>query len=159
VSIIKTPVSNSRAMLMCGLVQAERAVTSTKRIIKNVWSIKMTETNVGEKMIGYCGLICTECPAYLATKANDEKKANETAELWTKHYGIDIKVEDVWCDGCLVDGKKCGHCGVCEIRACAVEKGVKNCGHCDDYSCEKLDGYLKMIPDARIVLDMERKGR
>ena len=93
----------------------------------------MTESSAGEKMIAYCGLVCTECPAYLATKTNDEKMAKETAEMWTKHYKVDVKVEDVWCDGCLVEGKKCAHCGMCEIRVCGIEKGAKNYGHCDDY--------------------------
>ena len=30
-------------------------------------------------MIAYCGLNCTECPAYIATKANDDKLREEAA--------------------------------------------------------------------------------
>lgn len=118
----------------------------------------MAEIGVGERMIAYCGLVCTGCPAYLATKANDEARAKETAEMWSREYGVEVKVEDVWCDGCLVAGKKCGHCAQCVIRACAIEKKVENCGHCGDYSCEKLEGFFKMAPDARTVLDGERKS-
>lgn len=110
-----------------------------------------------EKMIAYCGLICTECPAYIATQENDENKAKETAKLWSKQYKMDVSVDDVWCDGCLNEGKKCSHCSMCEIRACGIEKGVKNCGWCDDYACEKLEGFFKLAPMGRGVLNKERR--
>jgi hypothetical protein len=112
-----------------------------------------------EKMIAYCGLVCTDCPAYLATKAGDEKKAQETAALWKKEYGIDVSVADVWCDGCLVAGKKCAHCAECEIRACGIEKGVTNCGRCADFACAKIEGFFKMAPFARDVLQREAQER
>ena len=56
-----------------------------------------------DKMIAYCGVVCNDCPAYIATQANDEKMAKKTAEEWSKAYNADIKVDDVWCDGCLVE--------------------------------------------------------
>ncbi len=112
-----------------------------------------------DKMIAYCGLVCTDCPAYLATMANDEAKARETAELWSKQYGINVAVEDVWCDGCLVEGKKCAHCAQCEIRSCGIERGVKNCGWCPDFSCAKTEGFFKMAPFARAVLEEEARKR
>jgi len=31
-------------------------------------------------MIAFCGLNCSECPAYLATKTGDDKKRIETAK-------------------------------------------------------------------------------
>jgi hypothetical protein len=112
-----------------------------------------------DKMIAYCGLVCTDCPAYLATVAGDEAKARETAELWSKQYGINVAVEDVWCDGCLVEGKKCAHCAQCEIRACGIERGVKNCGWCPDFSCGRIEGFFKMAPFARAVLEEEAQKR
>jgi len=110
------------------------------------------------KMISCCGLVCTECPAYLATQANDENKARETAAMWSKMFSIEVKIEDVWCDGCLVEGKKCAHCGECEIRACVFEKKLDNCAHCDDYGCQKISGFFQMVPDAKKYLDEIRKG-
>jgi hypothetical protein len=112
-----------------------------------------------ETMIAYCGLVCTDCPAYLATQANDEKKAQETAALWAKEYGIKVAVADVWCDGCTAGGKKCAHCAECEIRACGIEKGVANCGRCADFSCEKTEKFFAMAPFARDTLKKEVKGR
>jgi hypothetical protein len=111
-----------------------------------------------EKMIAYCGLTCTDCPAYQATRANDEQKARETAELWSKEYGINVSVDKVWCDGCLVAGKKCAHCAECGIRACGMERGVKNCGHCPDFSCDKTEAFFKMAPFARAVLEKESRN-
>jgi len=112
-----------------------------------------------DKMIAYCGLICTDCPAFIATKENDEKKARETAELWTKQYGARVAAADVWCDGCSVEGKKCAHCAECEIRACGVARGIENCGRCADFSCEKTEKFFAMVPFAREILEEETKGR
>lgn len=105
------------------------------------------------EMIACCGLICTGCPAYIATKANDAKKAQETAEMWTKTYNADVKIDDVWCDGCLVEGKKCKHCGECEIRACVMDKKLPNCAHCDDFGCGIISGFFQMVPDAKKTLE------
>jgi len=110
-----------------------------------------------DRMIAYCGLICTDCPAYEATQNNDLKKAQETAELWSKHYGADIRVEHVWCDGCLVEGKKCSYCAKCAVRACAGERDVIHCGVCADYECDKIGELLALAPELRNVLEAERK--
>ncbi|MBN1875577.1 MAG: DUF3795 domain-containing protein, partial [Anaerolineae bacterium] len=35
-----------------------------------------------DKIIAYCGLNCAECPAYLATQANDMEALEHVAEEW-----------------------------------------------------------------------------
>jgi len=110
-----------------------------------------------EKTISYCGLVCTECPALLATRANDAAAAQKIAGEWSRAYGADVKVEHVWCDGCLVEGKKCAHCGECEIRACARKLGAENCARCDQYPCPKIEGFFKMAPQARATLEALRR--
>jgi len=111
----------------------------------------------GEKMsemIAYCGLNCTECPALLATRANDEEKAQSIAREWSTQFGVNVTAANVWCDGCLVGGKKCAHCGECEIRACGIEKGVENCAHCAEYNtCGKIQGFFTMAPMAKTNLE------
>jgi len=114
---------------------------------------------MAEEMIGFCGITCTKCEAYLATQTNDEERAKKTAAMWSKQFQINVKLEDVWCDGCLVEGKKCAHCGECEFRACGQTKGVANCAHCDEYPCEPLAGFFKMVPDAQKTLDSVRAMR
>ncbi len=106
-----------------------------------------------EKIISRCGLVCSECPTFIATKEDDDKKRAEVAELWSKQFNMEIKPEDVNCVGCLADGKHSSYCGVCEIRSCAVEKELVSCGLCDEYSCEKLEKVLEMEPSCRERLD------
>ena len=42
------------------------------------------------KMIGYCGLDCEKCDAYIATKNNDNELRAKTAEEWSKLNGVPI---------------------------------------------------------------------
>jgi hypothetical protein len=111
-----------------------------------------------EKIIGFCGLICTDCPAYLATLNNDDELRKKTAAKWSEMYHSDIKPENINCAGCTTDGVKFHHCTECEMRLCGIARGVKNCGHCPDYACDKVEAFLKWVPDAKKVLDAERKA-
>jgi hypothetical protein len=106
-----------------------------------------------DRMIARCGLVCTDCEAYKATRTMDQALAQKVAADWSKMFQIQVQVEHVWCDGCLVAGKKCAHCGECEIRACAEKRGVENCRRCADYGCEKLTAFFRMAPGAKKVLD------
>ena len=107
-----------------------------------------------EKMIGFCGIVCTECPGFLATQKDDDSERSKVAELWSKQYNVDIKPEEVNCDGCLSEsGRLIGHCKVCEVRKCGQDKSLKNCAYCDEYACEKLNKIFKMAPDAKTNLE------
>jgi hypothetical protein len=111
------------------------------------------------KIIAYCGLVCTDCPAYIATQADDQAALEKVAAQWREEWNVfNITIASVICDGCLDGGHKCSHCADCEIRACAVERGVINCAHCSDYTCEKIEGFFGFAPDARLVLDEIRRG-
>ncbi len=113
-----------------------------------------------EKMISRCGLICTECEAYLATKNDDDAKRAEVAQAWSKRYGADIKAQDINCSGCLSEGGVVfSHCTVCGIRKCASDRGVANCAHCDDYACEQLEEFLKFATECREQLEQIRQAR
>lgn len=118
------------------------------------------------KMIAFCGLNCTECPALLATQKDDDNERKRVAELWSKQglwskqfNAAEIKPEDINCDGCLSkSGQLWRHCKVCEIRKCGQERRVENCAHCDDYACEKLNKLFDMVPNARLTLEEIRKS-
>ncbi len=110
-----------------------------------------------EKMMALCGIDCDECPAFLATKANDDEKRAEVARLWSKQFNAEIKPEDINYNGCQSDsGLLFGHCQTCEIRNCAMEKNIGNCAYCTDYSCEKLNSILNTMPDAKNRLNQIR---
>ncbi len=61
------------------------------------------------RMIASCGLICTECPAFLAHKNNDEELRIKTAKQWSKNFNADIR--NINCVGCL-------------------KKNIPNCARC-----------------------------
>ena len=113
-----------------------------------------------DKMIAYCGLVCTSCPAYIATQANDQAALEKVAAQWREEYNApDITVESVICDGCLgTEGRKCGHWHECDIRVCGMERGVINCAYCDDYACDKMERFFGFVPEAKTTLDALRQG-
>jgi len=113
-----------------------------------------------DKMIAYCGIVCTECPAFEATQKNDDAKRKNVAEMWSKQYNMAIKPEDINCDGCKSDSKRIiNYCYVCGIRKCGKEKGVENCAYCDEYACEKLTKFWGMAPHAKASLEKIRKSK
>ena len=97
--------------------------------------------------IGCCGLECEKCNAFIATKNNDDNLREQTAKLWSEQHNVSLKAEDINCTGCREEGAKIGHCNVCQIRQCCIDKNVPNCGKCDQFACDKLDGFFKMFPD------------
>lgn len=111
-----------------------------------------------EKMIAYCGLVCTECPAYIATQANDREQLEKVAAEWSKGYNTILTADDCACDGCLATtDRHMSHCGECKIRACAIKKKVRNCAHCSDYPCAELTGFFSFASQAQTVLEQIRK--
>ncbi len=107
-----------------------------------------------ERIIAFCGLTCSECPAYLATQHDSEEERQKVAESWSKQFDADIKSEDIHCDGCLPGvSRHFQHCFECDIRACGVVRGVDNCAFCQEYACEKLERFLALVPEAKTRLD------
>lgn len=111
-----------------------------------------------EKMIGYCGIICSDCPVLLASQKDDTLERQRIAEIFTKQYGKVYKPEDINCDGCISDSPRIFHyCKVCEIRRCGMENKVKNCAYCKSYPCEKLSKLFAEYSKAKETLDIIRQ--
>jgi hypothetical protein len=113
-----------------------------------------------DKIIAYCGLVCSECDAYVATQANDLEALEQMARRARDEFGMeDATPETTMCDGCLTEGgRQIPYCATCEIRACAIERGLGgppplNCAHCADYACERLEGFFAHATEARALLD------
>lgn len=107
-----------------------------------------------QEMIAYCGLDCAKCEALIATQQNDDAKRAEVAQKWSQMFQVSLKSEDIYCTGCLAtEGRLFQHCAVCDIRACAMEKQMTNCGYCAEYACSKLDKILPHVPEAKQRLD------
>lgn len=96
-------------------------------------------------MIAICGSICNDCPAYIATQKDDYEERKRVAEKWSSEP-YPLKPEDINCDGCLAIGKRLiKFCIDCETRRCGLEKGVKNCAYCNEFSCMKLEKHWELM--------------
>jgi hypothetical protein len=110
-----------------------------------------------QEIVAYCGIVCSECPAYEATRANDNEARARVAEEWSRQYQHDFKAEDINCNGCLTAGDvQFGYCRMCEIRKCGSEKEVLNCAYCVQYPCDRLKDFHNQVPDARAKLEAIR---
>ena len=112
------------------------------------------------EIVAYCGIVCSECPAYKATKNNDNKARAEVAEEWSKRYQHPFKPEDINCVGCLAIGDvQIAYCSVCQIRKCGAERKALNCAYCVEYPCDKLSDFHARVPDAKAKLEAIRNKK
>ena len=101
-------------------------------------------------MIAYCGLNCEKCDAYLATIHDDQVLREKTAKLWAELNHAPILPEHINCQGCRVEGVKTVFCdSLCEIRQCALKKGVSTCGDCPELeNCQIVGAVISNNPEA-----------
>jgi hypothetical protein len=113
---------------------------------------------MASEMTAYCGLHCSECRAFKATKTNDLERKKEIAKQWSEGLEAQFKPEDINCNGCI-SSTISGWCRkICKIRPCAETKKVKTCAHCDSYECAKLKEFLSKEPIARKNLEEIRRA-
>lgn len=105
-------------------------------------------------MIGYCGLDCVQCEAFIATQNDDDELRAKVAEKWAKLNNAPIKPVHINCTGCRSAGVKTYYCDqMCEIRKCATGKLVASCADCADYPCSLLGDIFRSAPQAKATLD------
>jgi hypothetical protein len=112
-----------------------------------------------EKMIAVCGIVCTDCRAFIATQTNDRKLKEKAAKAWSSKKET-LKPEDIECDGCLATRQRLfKFCEVCGVRRCGYEKGVENCAYCREFPCERLTGLWKRFrrTEPKAILEGIRK--
>lgn len=101
-------------------------------------------------LIAFCGLDCSQCPAYHAAEKLSMAERQKVADQWSKEFNSPFKAADIDCVGCTArDGAHVGYCTMCKIRSCGLEKGLSTCAACDKFGCETLEGFLKNVPQAR----------
>ena len=100
--------------------------------------------------IGYCGLDCAACDAYLATIHDDQALRKKTALNQAP-----ILPEHINCLGCRGDGVKTVFCEhMCAIRQCALKRGVATCGGCPELDdCPTVGTILQNNPAAKKNLE------
>lgn len=99
--------------------------------------------------IGFCGLDCETCDAYMATVHNDQQLREKTAKLWAELNHAPILPEDIYCEGCRNNGVKTIFCQkLCTVRQCALEKGVDTCKDCRNLeSCSTVGAIIAHNPE------------
>jgi hypothetical protein len=114
-----------------------------------------------EKMIAYCGIVCTECEAFKATQLGDPAALEKVAASWREQFDPSITAASIACDGCLATTDTlCSYCSVCPLRICALDRGEKNCAYCVDFEgCEKLESYYNQAPHMRQILNDIRAAK
>ena len=114
-------------------------------------TFRITRGTEMKRQIAVCGLDCEKCDAYIATKNNDQSLREKTAKLWSELNHASILPEHINCEGCRMNGAKTLFCSsLCEIRKCAVAKGIETCGYCPEKDiCPKVNAIWQNNPQAR----------
>ena len=112
-----------------------------------------------EETIAFCGIECTVCPAFLATRAGDTEALSKVAAEWSEQFGVEVTVESLLCDGCRAGARLCGYCDMCGVHQCASRRGVVTCAHCDAYGCKILEACPAYVGHGRETLEKIRSGQ
>jgi len=88
-----------------------------------------------------CGLYCGACTIYLAGKRGDRQLLGQIAQSLSQQMEQELKVEDLACDGCLSTETVAAVCRFCDIRDCALGKGLTNCSMCREVPCKRISDF------------------
>jgi hypothetical protein len=104
--------------------------------------MKITRRGKPLPILGFCGDDCDVCQRYIATKSGDKEELRKVAVLWHKIGYRDriVPPEELICHGCSswYDRVERPECAFRAVQKCGLEKGVENCGKCENYACEKV---------------------
>ncbi|MFC2078329.1 DUF3795 domain-containing protein [Candidatus Bipolaricaulota bacterium] len=96
-------------------------------------------------LMGCCGLVCSDCPAYIAKTTDDDALRAKTASEWSGPDGP-ASIEEINCDGCTTPGGvRYKHCEVCKTRLCATSRGFAMCAECQEYACDELKAQASAV--------------
>ena len=87
-----------------------------------------------------CGIVCSECGAYLAGQTSDPAVKQQVAAAWHDIFKFDVAPDALSCGGCLnMEAPAFATCQDCFVRQCVMAKGIAHCGVCDEYPCAELN--------------------
>ena len=78
---------------------------------------------------------------YLASQENNEQRMDSLTQQFSAGK-MQMKLEDLLCDGCIGGGRVASFCRKCAMRSCAEAKpNVTRCSDCSDFPCSKITGF------------------
>jgi hypothetical protein len=99
---------------------------------------------INPDFVSPCGLYCGVCAIYMAHRDDNQK-------FKTLLPGAEnLSANDIKCRGCLSD-ERFVHCQKCEIRDCAMEKGLAGCWECGDFPCGHIENF-PMTVGKKVIL-------
>jgi len=105
-----------------------------------------------------CGVLCSDCPAYLGD-AKGVAHQQRTAAAWKRIYGLSEAPGKISCGGCLGPEDRLCHTSCnCKARRCCRSKGFVSCAECPAGSCpdlEKAQSLWDEVPKLLHVLSAE----
>jgi len=123
-------------------------------------------------MLSLCGFRCDLCLAYKPNIEAHPENRQVLSDGWHKYFGFRLPPEDIYCEGCSADSQKTLDRD-CPVRPCVIQRGLSNCGVCEENICGKLTerlvdfaeiqaGFEQPIPDSdrkRFILPYENAQR
>ncbi len=116
------------------------------------------------KVLGCCGIVCSNCDIYKATQNADNDLPAIVFERQIEWgygyrfqllYGRKYTMKDIHCNGCPIENKHAFlYIENCQMRTCALEKNLINCAYCTEYPCKELQAFFdKTHVTAKKTLD------
>ncbi len=109
-------------------------------------------------IVSCCGMLCEECPVYIATERDDDTMRKYLAHEYSA-MGQEFYPKDICCHGChtvSADHNKFGR--TCEIRKCCKEHKIKLCAECKEYPCSRAESIIPQGTEQRYRLDEMHKA-
>lgn len=129
---------NRRDFIKCAVIGAGLCCPLISTCSKKKETV-MEELDMDYSTFAYCGLECQNCELYKATLTNNIEVKKRLAKEWLNIEDKDFKAEEIFCYTCKEESKPYNQfLQVCQVRACAKEKQLLTCAHCDDLpTCDK----------------------
>lgn len=107
-----------------------------------------------KEMIAYCGLVCSDCPTFNATRMDDDAARQKIASHYLPAFGLHYRPEEINCTGCPSEGGQLlDFCITCGIRKCCRQRKLDNCTLCESQPCEELERFHRFSPQAKAAFN------
>ncbi len=99
------------------------------------------------KSSSYCGVNCSKCPIFIATKENSDILKSELAIKWGEMYNKEFTLSDIHCEGCKSEHRFV-MCSQCNIEVCNTTKDNDSCYDCSEYQCIRIRRFEETLKRA-----------